>query len=215
MSKKIDEEIRDVKTFQDQNKLDRYVDLLREAQDRARKTAENLVDEIKKTNKAVMEKLEKNIKLTPDDKKEILVQDQGLLRKKLMSEVVQTKASMILVEKKINELTAKNEILKPEAEALTGYEQVVVRGRVKANESMILKLQLQRQYLEGIFAELSKTLQQVKEMIMIDRVTPALSEITDLLTEVDKIQAESDELAGRADKAEAEADVSRDTEEER
>ena len=215
MSRKMKDEIRDIETFDDQDKLERYADLVRQAQDRARKTAENIVEEFKKTNKKVMDKLEKNIQLTPGDKRQILSHDQGLLRKKLMSELVQTKASMILVENKIKELTSKNDRLKPEAESLSGYDQVVIRGRIKSNESMILKLQLQRQYLEGIFAELSNALQQVKEMIMIDRVTPAIDEITDLLTEVDKIQAESDELAGRADKADAEAKALEDTKEDK
>ena len=105
-------------------------------------------------------------------KRYLLNHDQNILRKKLMSELVQTKASMILVKNKINELTEQNEKLVVKSALKSGYEQIVLKGKIKSNNSIILKLQLQQQYLEGIFSELSTALHQLKEMIMIDRVTP-------------------------------------------
>jgi len=131
-----------------------------------------------------------------------------------MCELVQTKASMILVKNRIEELASQNEKLVQRAAFETGYEQIVTRGKIKSNNSIILKLQLQQQYLEGIFNELSAASQQLKEMIMVDRVTPIAEKITDLLTEVDRIQAESNILAGRVQEKEAEAKAYKELEDE-
>jgi len=209
------DEFRDVDSFFEEKKQkEKYAELLQTVQDRAKETVDDIVDGVKKANQAVMSKLEKNIKLSTDEKKELLGQDQNILRKKLMSELVQTKASMILVKNKINELTNQNETLVAKSALKSGYEQVVLKGKIKSNNSIILKLQLQQQYLEGIFSELSSALAQLKEMILIDRVTPIADRITDLLTEVDRIQAESNALAGRADEKEAEASALKELEDE-
>ena len=111
-------------------------------------------------------------------------------------------------------LTKQNEQLVQKAALESGYEQIVAKGKIKSNNSILLKLQLQQQYLEGIFNELSTALQNLKEMIMIDRVTPIAQNITDLLSEVDKIQAESNALAGRVDETEARAQALKDLEDE-
>ena len=209
------DEIRDVDTFFEEKKQKQeYVELVRAAQKRAKDVADEILESAKKTNQMVMEKLEKNIKLNPEEKKDILSHEQNILRKKLMSELVQTKASMILVKNKIDELTTQNEKLVQKAALETGYEQIVTKGKIKSNNSMILKLQLQQQYLEGIFNEISASLQQLKEIIMIDRVTPIAEKITDLLTEVDRIQAESAALAGRVEEKEAETRALKDLEDE-
>jgi hypothetical protein len=208
-------EIRDVDTFFEEDKQqEEYIKLLKTAQKRARGVAEDIVETAKKANKIVMEKLEKNIRLNQDEKKELLNHEQNILRKKLMSELVQTKASMILVTNKINELSKQNERLIQKAALETGYQQVVSKGKIKSNNSMILKLQLQQQYLEGVFGELSSALQSLREMIIINRVTPTSQKITDLLVEVDRIQAESDALAGRVEETEAESDALKDLEDE-
>ena len=209
------DEFRDVDSFFEEKKQkEKYAELLQTVQDRAKETVDDIVDGVKKANQAVMNKLEKNVKLSTDEKKELLGQDQNILRKKLMSELVQTKASMILVKNKINELTNQNETLVAKSALKSGYEQVVLKGKIKSNNSIILKLQLQQQYLEGIFNELSSALAQLKEMILIDRVTPIADRITDLLTEVDRIQAESNTLAGRANEKEAEASALKELEDE-
>ena len=209
------DEFRDVDSFFEEKKQkEKYAELLQTVQDRAKETVDDIVDGVKKANQAVMNKLEKNVKLSKDEKKELIGQDQNILRKKLMSELVQTKASMILVKNKINELTNQNETLVAKSALKSGYEQVVLKGKIKSNNSIILKLQLQQQYLEGIFSELSSALAQLKEMILIDRVTPIADRITDLLTEVDRIQAESNALAGRADEKEAEASALKELEDE-
>jgi hypothetical protein len=209
------DEIRDIDTLLDEkDQIEKYGKLIRTVQKRAKEAADEILEGARKANQVVIEKLEKNIKLTRDEKKDILGSEQNILRKKLMSELVQTRASMILVKNKINELTMQNERLNTKAAVEAGYEQVVSKGKIKSNNSMILKLQLQQQYLEGIFGELSEALQQVKEMILIDRVTPIGEKITDLLSEVDKIQAESDALAGRAEKSEAESEALKEFEEE-
>jgi hypothetical protein len=208
-------EIRDVDTFfEEEKQQEEYIKLLKTAQKRARGVAEDIVETAKKANKIVMEKLEKNIRLNQDEKKELLNHEQNILRKKLMSELVQTKASMILVKDKINELSDQNERLIQKAALETGYKQVVSKGKIKSNNSMILKLQLQQQYLEGVFGELSSALQNLREMIIINRVTPTSQKITDLLVEVDRIQAESDALAGRVEETEAESDALKDLEDE-
>ena len=209
------DEFRDVDSFFEEKKQkEKYAELLQTVQDRAKETVDDIVDGVKKANQAVMNKLEKNVKLSTDEKKELIGQDQNILRKKLMSELVQTKASMILVKNKINELTNQNETLVAKSALKSGYEQVVLKGKIKSNNSIILKLQLQQQYLEGIFNELSSALAQLKEMILIDRVTPIADRITDLLTEVDRIQAESNTLAGRANEKEAEASALKELEDE-
>lgn len=201
-------EIRDIESFFDEKKQkDEYSELIKTAQKRAKDVADEIYESAKKANQMVMDKLEKNIKLSPGEKKDILGHEQNILRKKLMSELVQTKASMILVKNKIDELALQNEKLVQRAAFETGYEQIVTRGKIKSNNSMILKLQLQQQYLEGIFNELSVASQQLKEMIIVDRVTPIAEKITDLLTEVDRIQAESNILAGRGQEKEAEAEA--------
>ena len=209
------DEFRDVDSFFEEKKQkEKYAELLQTVQDRAKETVDDIVDGVKKANQAVMNKLEKNVKLSTDEKKELIGQDQNILRKKLMSELVQTKASMILVKNKITELTNQNETLVAKSALKSGYEQVVLKGKIKSNNSIILKLQLQQQYLEGIFNELSSALAQLKEMILIDRVTPIADRITDLLTEVDRIQAESNTLAGRANEKEAEASALKELEDE-
>jgi pyruvoyl-dependent arginine decarboxylase (PvlArgDC) len=193
-------DIRDVDTFFDEKEQkEKYSELIKTVQKRAKDAAEEILEGAKKANQIIMEKLEKNIKLTPVEKKDIINHEQNILRKKLMSELVQTKASMILIKNKIDDLTAQNTNIISKAVLETGYEQVVLKGKMKSNNSMILKLQLQQQYLEGIFSELSAALQQLKEMILIDRVTPISEKITDLLVEVDRLQAESDILAGRVE----------------
>lgn len=208
-------EIRDIESFFDEKKQkDEYSELIKTAKKRAKDVADEIYESAKKANQMVMEKLEKNIKLSPDEKKDILGHEQNILRKKLMSELVQTKASMILVKNRIDELTSQNEKLVQRAAFETGYEQIVTRGKIKSNNSIILKLQLQQQYLEGIFNELSAASQQLKEMIMVDRVTPIAEKITDLLTEVDRIQAESNLLAGRVQEKEAEAEAYKEFEDE-
>lgn len=209
------DEIRDVDTFFDEKRhKQEYVELVKAAQKRAKDVAGEILESAKKTNQMIMEKLEKNIRLSPEERKDIINHEQNILRKQLMSELVQTKASMILVKNKIDELSDQNEGLVQKAAIETGYEQIVTRGKIKANNSMILKLQLQQQYLEGIFNELSASLRQLKEMIMIGRVTPIAEKITDLLTEVDRIQAESNVLAGRAEEKEAELDALKDLKDE-
>jgi hypothetical protein len=209
------DDIRDVDTFFDEKEQkEKYSELILTVQKRAIDTVEEIVEGVKKANQAVMEKLEKNLRLSSDEKKDILNQDQSILRKKLMSELVQTKASMILIKNKINELSQQNEKLAVKSALKSGYEQIVLNGKIKSNNSIILKLQLQQQYLEGIFSELSTALHQLKEMIMIDRVTPIADRITDLLSEVDKIQAESNALAGRAEEIEANAQAIRELEDE-
>jgi hypothetical protein len=208
-------EIRDIESFFDEKKQkDEYSELIKTAKKRAKDVADEIYESAKKANQMVMEKLEKNIKLSPDEKKDILGHEQNILRKKLMSELVQTKASMILVKNRIEELASQNEKLVQRAAFETGYEQIVTRGKIKSNNSIILKLQLQQQYLEGIFNELSAASQQLKEMIMVDRVTPIAEKITDLLTEVDRIQAESNILAGRVQEKEAEAKAYKELEDE-
>ena len=206
------DDIREVDTFFDEKKQkDKYSELIKTVQKRAKDAADEIFEGVKKANQVVMEKLEKNIKLTSNEKKDIIGNEQNILRKKLMSELVQTKASMILVKNKIDEVTAQNEKLLPKAALESGYQQVVIRGKIKSNNSMILKLQLQQQYLESVFSELSAALHQLKEMILIDRVTPIAEKITDLLIQVDRIQAESDALAGRAEEIEAEAQAHRES----
>jgi hypothetical protein len=208
-------EIRDIESFFDEKKQkDEYSELIKTAKKRAKDVADEIYESAKKANQMVMEKLEKNIKLSPDEKKDILGHEQNILRKKLMSELVQTKASMILVKNRIEELASHNEKLVQRAAFETGYEQIVTRGKIKSNNSIILKLQLQQQYLEGIFNELSAASQQLKEMIMVDRVTPIAEKITDLLTEVDRIQAESNIMAGRVQEKEAEAKAYKELEDE-
>jgi hypothetical protein len=208
-------EIRDIESFFDEKKQkDEYSELIKTAKKRAKDVADEIYESAKKANQMVMEKLEKNIKLSPDEKKDILDHEQNILRKKLMSELVQTKASMILVKNRIEELASQNEKLVQRAAFETGYEQIVTRGKIKSNNSIILKLQLQQQYLEGIFNELSAASQQLKEMIMVDRVTPIAEKITDLLTEVDRIQAESNILAGRVQEKEAETKAYKELEDE-
>lgn len=208
-------EIRDIESFFDEKKQkDEYSELIKTAKKRAKDVADEIYESAKKANQMVMEKLEKNIKLSPDEKKDILGHEQNILRKKLMIELVQTKASMILVKNRIEELASQNEKLVQRAAFETGYEQIVTRGKIKSNNSIILKLQLQQQYLEGIFNELSAASQQLKEMIMVDRVTPIAEKITDLLTEVDRIQAESNILAGRVQEKEAEAKAYKELEDE-
>jgi len=209
------DELRDIDTFFEEKKqIEDYTKLIETAQKRARGVAEDIVETAKKANQVVMEKLENNLKLSQNEKKSLLSHEQNILRKKLMSELVQTKASMILVKNKVNELTKQNEQLVQKAALESGYEQIVAKGKIKSNNSILLKLQLQQQYLEGIFNELSTTLQTLKEMIMIDRVTPIAQNITDLLSEVDKIQAESNALAGRVDETEARAQALKDLEDE-
>ncbi|MBN2253984.1 MAG: hypothetical protein JW701_09820 [Kosmotogaceae bacterium] len=208
-------EIRDIESFFDEKKQkDEYSELIKTAKKRAKDVADEIYESAKKANQMVMEKLEKNIKLSPDEKKDILGHEQNILRKKLMIELVQTKASMILVKNRIEELASQNEKLVQRAAFETGYEQIVTRGKIKSNNSIILKLQLQQQYLEGIFNELSAASQQLKEMIMVDRVTPIAEKMTDLLTEVDRIQAESNILAGRVQEKEAEAKAYKELEDE-
>lgn len=161
-------EIRDVKTFFDnEEKTNKYLELLEEAEKRARKTTEDLIEGLRKANDAILEKLEKNVRLSNNDKKELLSHKQVILRKKLMSEILQTKAKMILIENKIKELSAKNQELVPTVVISEGVQQVVLRGKIKSNESLIRKLQLQFQYLESVFGELSEALSKVKEMILI------------------------------------------------
>jgi hypothetical protein len=209
------DELRDVDTFFEEKKQrEEYTKLIESAKKTARGVAEDIVDTAKKANQAVMEKLENNIKLSQDEKKSLLNHDQNILRKKIMTELVQTKASMILVNNKIKELTSQNEKLIQKAALDSGYEQIVAKGKIKSNNSIILKLQLQQQYLEGIFNELSTALDNMKEMIIIDRVTPIAQKVTDLLSEVDRIQAESNALAGRAEESEANAKALRDLEDE-
>jgi len=205
----LSDDIRNVDSFfeEESGQKEQFIELLKTVQERAKKAADELVEKARRTNEIVLEKVAKNIKLSPGEKRDILDHEQNILRKKLMSEIVQTKASMILVSNQISKLTRENDKLVPMAALETGYEQVVKKGKIKSNNSMILKLQLQQQYLEGVFAELSSALQTIREMIMIDRVTPITDDISDLLSEVDRIQAESNLLAGRVEEMEAERDA--------
>ena len=209
------EDIRDVDTFfdDDSGQREQFNELLQTVQRRAKNAADDILVKARKANEIVLNKLENNIKLSSNEKRDILDHEQNILRKKLMSELVQTKASMILVKNQTDKLTREKEKLVPRAAIETGYEQVVIKGKIKSNNSMMLKLQLQQQYLEGIFAELSTALQNLREMILIDRVTPTASNISDLLSEVDRIQAESNYLAGRVEEAEAETQALKDLEE--
>jgi hypothetical protein len=207
-------EIRDVKTFFDnEEKSNKYLELLEEAEKRARKTTEDLIEGLRKANDAILEKLEKNIRLSNNDKKELLSHKQVILRKRLMSEILQTKAKMILIENKIKELSEKNQGLVPTVAISQGVQQVVLRGKIKSNESLIRKLQLQFQYLESVFGELSEALSKVKEMILIQRVSPIIPNIEDLLEQVDELQASSDVLAGLAEEAESESEALKEMEE--
>jgi hypothetical protein len=210
------EDIRDVDTFfdDDSGQKEQFSELLKTVQRRAKNAADDILEKARKANEIVLDKLENNIKLSSIEKRDILDHEQNILRKKLMSELVQTKASMILVKNQSDKLKRQNEKLIPRAAIETGYEQVISKGKIKSNNSMMLKLQLQQQYLEGIFSELSTALQKLKEMILVDRVTPIASNISDLLSEVDRIQAESNYLAGRVEEAEAEAQALKDLEEE-
>jgi hypothetical protein len=207
-------EFRDVNTFfENEEKSNKYLQLLEEAGKRARKTTGDLIEGLKKTNDAILEKLEKNVRLSNNDKKELLSHNQVILRKKLMSEILQTKAKMILIENKITELSEKNENLVPTIAITQGVQQVFLKGRIKSNEALIRKLQLQYQYLESVFGELSEALSQVKEMILINRVSPIIPNIEDLLEQVDELQASSDILAGLAEEAESESETLKEMEE--
>ena len=208
------EDIRDVDTFfdDDSGQREQFNELLKTVQRRAKNAADDILAKARKANEIVLDKLENNIKLSSIEKRDILDHEQNILRKKLMSELVQTKASMILVKNQTDKLARENEKLVPRSAIETGYEQVVSKGKIKSNNSMMLKLQLQQQYLEGIFFELSSALQNLREMILVDRVTPIASNISDLLSEVDRIQAESNYLAGRVEEAEAEVQSLKDLE---
>lgn len=208
------EDIRDVDTFfdDDSGQREQFNELLKTVQRRAKNAADDILAKARKANEIVLDKLENNIKLSSIEKRDILDHEQNILRKKLMSELVQTKASMILVKNQTDKLARENEKLVPRSAIETGYEQVVSKGKIKSNNSMMLKLQLQQQYLEGIFFELSSALQKLREMILVDRVTPIASSISDLLSEVDRIQAESNYLAGRVEEAEAEVQSLKDLE---
>ena len=203
------DDLRNVDTFfeEESGQKEQFIELLKTVQERAKKAADELVERARKTNEMVLEKVAKNIKLSPGEKRDILDHEQNILRKKLMSELVQTKASMILVNNQVEKLTRENDKLVPMVALESGYEQIVKKGKIKSNNSMILKLQLQQQYLEGIFAELSTARQKINEMILIDRVTPITDNISDLLSEVDRIQSESNLLAGRVEETEAERDA--------
>ncbi len=207
------DDIRDVDTFfEEKGQKEQFTELLKTVQARAKKSADAILEKAKQANKIVLEKLENNIKLSPIEKRDILEHEQNILRKKLMSELVQTKASMILIKNRTDTLMKYNEKLVPLAALDTGYQQIVYKGKMKSNNSIMLKLQLQQQYLEGIFAELSSALHQLKETIQVDRFTPIASNISDLLSEVDRIQAESDFLAGRSEENEAKLQALKDLE---
>ena len=141
------EDIRDVDTFfdDDSGQREQFNELMQTVQRRAKNAADDILAKARKANEIVLNKLENNIKLSSNEKRDILDHEQNILRKKLMSELVQTKASMILVKNQTDKLTREKEKLVPRAAIETGYEQVVIKGKIKSNNSMMLKLQLQQQ----------------------------------------------------------------------
>jgi hypothetical protein len=182
--------------------VESFENILNNAREYGEKTAKGILDGIRKANEKLTEKLEKNISLSPSERKILLEDRQESARKRIASELLQTRAKEIMIENEIKKqedvITAFNHQLEhvkrehPQPE----LEGLIIEGKIKNEDSTLKKLKVQKEYLQTVHARLREAADTLKSTITIDQFRPMEPGLQDLFTEVDKIQEESDKLAG-------------------
>jgi len=182
--------------------VESFENVLSNAREYGEKTAKGILDSIRKANDRLTEKLEKNISLSPSERKILLGDRQESARKKIASELLQTRAKGIMIEKEIIKQEdvignlnrqldhIRHEHPQPELESL------ILEGKMKNEDNTLKKLKVQKEYLQTVYARLREAAETLKSVITIEQFRPMEPGLQDLFTEVDRIQEESDKLAG-------------------
>jgi len=175
--------------------VEMFYELQAKATVEAKKAAKQVVAEIKSASEKIKVELDKRTKLSDEDRKFLLTADQESLQYRVTNELIETRTSMILIDRAIAITQSKIMQLSMAVHAPKSVDEMVCQARIAAESSDLQKLFIQKMYLETIFVELSKTAVIVNNARTMERFKPVASHLKSLLNEVDRVQAESDYLS--------------------
>jgi hypothetical protein len=175
--------------------MDKFLEIQARAVSEAKKAASQVIAEIKSTNEKIKAELDKRSKLSADDKKTLLNVDEENLQRRMMNELVETRTSLILIDKAIASKQAKIIQMNLLVTAPSSIDAIVQKARVDSESADLEKLMVQKTYLDTVYVELAKASTQISSIRSIERFKPIESHLRDLLNEVDRLQSESDALS--------------------
>jgi CRISPR/Cas system CMR-associated protein Cmr5 small subunit len=162
-----------------------------------KKAASQAVAEVKKANEKIKTELDKRTHLNDDERKMLLTADQEKLSRKLLNELVETRTSIIMLDKAIFTTQARLDQYKLFVNGPGSLDDVVNKARIDVETGELEKMTIQKTYLNTVFAELAKTVTLASSASTMERFKPIESHLRTLLADVDRLQAESDALSQR------------------
>ena len=163
----------------------------------AKKATSQIVSDVKKTNEKIKTELDKRTQLNDDDRKRLLTADQEKLTNKLLNELIETRTSIILLDRAICTSKSKLDQYKLAVTGAGSLDDVVNKARMDVETGELEKLSIQKTYLDTVFVELAKTVNLASSATTMERFKPIESHLRILLADVDRLQAESDSLSQR------------------
>jgi len=185
------------------DRSDRSIDLgelgeiLTEAKNRGLERVKALANTLRQKYSEIVQAIDENVVLSPEVRKSMLMADQKALRKRVLSENLQTRKGIIKLNNRIRENTSLLEQLKiMRSLEQDPFQQVLIDGRIGVADERITKMMVARTSLEGILEGLNKLASQLEDVIFLEALTPIAANLDDLFEKIDRAQEESDRLAG-------------------
>jgi hypothetical protein len=185
------------------DRSDRSIDLgelgeiLTEARNRGLERVKALANTLRQKYSEIVQAIDENVVLSPEVRKSMLMADQKALRKRVLSENLQTRKGIIKLNNRIRENTSLLEQLKiMRSLEQDPFQQVLIDGRIGVADERITKMMVARTSLEGILEGLNKLASQLEDVIFLEALTPIAANLDDLFEKIDRAQEESDRLAG-------------------
>jgi hypothetical protein len=179
----------------EKSNMDKFMEIQARAVSEAKKAANQVFAEIKSANEKIKTELDKRSKLSAEEKKTLLSVDEENLQRRVMNELVETRTSLILIDKAIATKQAKMIQLNLLVTAPNSIDAIVQKARIDSESADLEKLLVQKTYLNTVYVELAKASRQISNIRSTERFKPIESHLRGLLNEVDKLQSESDALS--------------------
>ena len=189
-------------------------ELQEKARTRGREAVKKFLTGLGKKYKAGVRVLDDRIVVSPQVKKINLIEDQRRLKDRVTTENLETRKSIILLNKKMERIGALKSALRVSRSLEQDpFQQVMIDGRIKVAEERLAKMTLVRTSLEEILAGLNKAMVDLRDTVFLESIVPISADLDDLFSEIDRAQLESERLAGMVEEKEAEVEALKELEE--
>ena len=190
------EENKETKSIITAEEAKKIAEIMNKAKDRGVQKVKNAYNKLRDKYNATIDKLDEKIVIPASVTRHETVRKQTDLRRRVLNENLETRKSIIRLDKKIiqlQELTSQLKVMSQIEQDPFG--QVQYNGRIQLAEERIIKMRIARNYLEGVLQGLNITVEQLTDELFLTGITPIQTDLDDLFKEIDQAQAITNQLA--------------------